>query len=94
VSHEHEVGSESCRELFSRLSEYVDGELDPEICAGIENHMEGCAPCEAFVESLRRTIELTQRLPAHELPDEMIRDLVEAYNKARATRDFNKPDLP
>ena len=69
--------------MFARLSEYLDGELDPEICTGIEDHMEDCPPCQAFLESLRRTVDLARELPEHEIPEEMIRELVEAHRKAR-----------
>jgi anti-sigma factor RsiW len=72
-----------CRELVARLSEYLDGELDPEACAGVEMHMGDCAPCRAFLESLRRTIALTRDLPDRELPEELEREIVEAYKKLR-----------
>jgi len=65
-----------CRELFARLSEYLDEELDPEVCAQIERHMGDCPPCQAFLESLRRTVELTRSLPGKELPEELIRELL------------------
>ena len=87
MSAEHGSRSKSCREMFARLSEYIDGELDPEICAGIEGHMEGCPPCEAFLASLRRTVELTRDLPAHELPEDLARELIDAYRKARESQD-------
>ena len=72
-----------CREMFARLSEYLDGELDAEICSRIEAHMGDCPPCEAFLESLRRTVNLARDLPEHELPEDFTRELVEAYHKAR-----------
>jgi len=69
--------------MFSRLSEYLDGELDPEICTGIDDHMADCPPCQAFLQSLRRTVDLTRDLPDQEIPDDMVRELVEAYRKTR-----------
>jgi anti-sigma factor RsiW len=80
---DHGRGSESCREMFARLSEYLDGELDPEICSGIEDHMGDCPPCQAFLESLRRTVNLVRDLPDQELPEELARDFIETYRKAR-----------
>ena len=79
----HEHGSESCRELFAQLSEYIDGELDPGLCTGIEEHMEDCPPCQAFLESLRRTVDLTRTLPREEIPEDMARELIESFRKAR-----------
>jgi len=94
MSAEHGPGAQRCREMFARLSEYIDGELDPEICAVIEGHMDDCAPCEAFLESLRRTVDLARDLPPHELPEGVARELVEAYRRTRESRDSRESDFP
>ena len=44
VSHEHGAGSGKCKEIFSRLSEYLDEELDPGVCEKVDAHMDGCDP--------------------------------------------------
>ena len=36
---------DDCKEIFARLSEYLDAELPPDACADIEAHIAGCAPC-------------------------------------------------
>ncbi len=63
--------SMTCRELFERLSEYVDGELSQEICEEIRRHMEGCDPCVAFAKTLKTTADLCRRLPSHPIPPEV-----------------------
>ena len=65
----------TCRELFARLSEYVDGELSQEICEEVRRHMEGCDPCVAFARTLRKTAELCHRLPSKPIPPEVAADL-------------------
>lgn len=65
----------TCRELFERLSEYVDGELSQEICAEIQRHMEGCDPCVAFAKTLKKTADLCRRLPSQPIPPEVVADL-------------------
>lgn len=82
----HGSDSASCREMFARLSEYLDGELDAEACSGIDEHMEECPPCVAFLESLRRTVGLSRELPDQEIPEEMVREVVEAYKKMQSGR--------
>ena len=79
----HAPGSPGCKEIFARLSEYLDGELDADICTNLEGHMEDCPPCQAFLESLRRTIGLTRDLPGQTLPDDLKAELLEAYRKIR-----------
>ena len=37
-----------CKEILEKLSEYIDGELDPKICQDLEHHMKDCNPCLLF----------------------------------------------
>ncbi len=58
MSHQHEHAPENCREIFARLSEYLDGELAPEARRELEAHLCDCPPCVEFIESLRRSVGL------------------------------------
>jgi anti-sigma factor RsiW len=82
MSHEH--GSQSCREIFARLSEYLDDELDPGFCDRVEGHLEDCPPCQAFLESLRRTVGLVGSLPRAKLDDEARRRVIDDFARLRA----------
>jgi anti-sigma factor (TIGR02949 family) len=84
----HDHGSRDCREIFERLSEYLDQELDPELCSKIEGHLDGCEPCEAFLESLRRTIGHVGESRSEALPDEIREQLRRAL---KALRDAGGP---
>ena len=79
---------EDCKEIFARLSEYLDLDLPPDACEKIEAHLAGCPPCIEFAESLRKTVELCRRYRPAELPEpigQQARDqLLEAYRKALA----------
>jgi len=46
----------SCRALFARLSDYIDHQVDPGVCARLEAHLDDCAPCQAYLASLEETI--------------------------------------
>ena len=73
--HSHDGMSMTCRELFERLSEYVDGELSQELCGEIRKHMDGCDPCVHFARTLKTTAELCGRLPSQPIPAEVAADL-------------------
>lgn len=64
-----------CRELFARLSEYLDGELPPGTCEELQAHLARCPPCQAFARTLRRTVELCRQLPARPVSDDLRREL-------------------
>jgi hypothetical protein len=52
-----------------RLSEYLDGELDPEAAREIAAHLAGCAACGELAAELRRVLARAQALedrPPHE----------------------------
>lgn len=82
--------SEQCKEIFALLSDYLNVELPPDACREIETHLNGCAPCVEFVESLRKTIELCRRYRPSELPsplgDSARAELLAAYRKMLAAR--------
>lgn len=57
-----------CQDLLRVLSDYVDGEIDPEICEEFEKHMEGCNPCQVVVDNIRKTITLYKQDQPVEIP--------------------------
>ena len=57
-----------CEELLSLLSEYVDGTVDPGLCAEFERHMAGCNPCQVVVDNIRQTISIYREGQPVELP--------------------------
>lgn len=63
--HEH---NEQCREVFALLSQYLDGELSPEVLDAIEGHIAGCEPCVEFTGSLRRTVALCRQYEPAQVP--------------------------
>jgi RNA polymerase sigma-70 factor (ECF subfamily) len=64
-----------CRAMFARLSELLDGELALTLCGEVEAHVRGCRPCEAFVRTLRLTVDLCRNLPMTPLPEELRQEL-------------------
>ena len=52
---------QSCKRLFAALSDYLDGEAGPRLCAQLEAHLEGCPPCQAYLTSLEETVRRCRR---------------------------------
>ena len=57
-----------CEEMLAILNDYVDGTMDPSLCAEFAKHMEGCNPCQVVVDNIRQTITLYKNGQPHELP--------------------------
>ena len=71
---------QNCQALLGSLSEYIDGELPPELCKEIEKHLEGCDNCRVVLNTTRRTIDLVQ-LPVEEnVPDDVRERLFKRLN--------------
>jgi anti-sigma factor RsiW len=83
MSRPHLHGGPECVALFAKLSEYMDGELEPAVCAEVEDHMADCDRCREFLESLRRAVAHVASMDAPELPEDLKRDILSAYARAR-----------
>jgi anti-sigma factor (TIGR02949 family) len=55
MTHEHE-----CNHFLPGISDYLDGELSPELCSELEQHMSECERCRIVVDTTRKTIEIFQ----------------------------------
>jgi anti-sigma factor (TIGR02949 family) len=84
------MDKDDCADVFARLSEYLDQELPDMSCEAIEQHIAGCAPCVEFVESLRKSIQMTRGFSAEEqpspLPDELKEQLRSLFARNRGLR--------
>ena len=57
-----------CQDTLEILSEYIDGDLDPCLCAEIEQHMAECGNCRIMVDTLRKTVILYRDYGHEEVP--------------------------
>lgn len=91
--HEHTA---ECRRIFALLSEFLDGELPADTCEQVAAHIKDCPPCIAFMESLRKTVELCRAIQAGEQPrplDPAAREELRAlYQKMLAARGVRHGD--
>lgn len=71
----------NCRQLLGSLSEYVDGELDEELCGALEEHLEDCEDCRIVVDTLRKTVYLYHATATQEdLPKDIRKRLYQSLN--------------
>lgn len=57
-----------CRDVLTRISAYLDGELDAPACDDIERHCATCPSCAAVVQGLRETMGLCRQAATLPLP--------------------------
>ncbi len=61
-------GELSCEELVELVTDYLEGALPRRDGRRFEQHLAECEGCEAYLDQMRRTIELTGRLCEETLP--------------------------
>jgi predicted anti-sigma-YlaC factor YlaD len=62
--------SQSCKDHLGALSDYLEGDLHPELCAEIERHLAECGNCRIVVDTLRKTVMLYRAYGHEEVPDD------------------------
>ncbi len=77
----------TCRELIEFVMAYLDKELPPSQRAEFERHLTVCPSCVNYLETYKRTIEVSKAACCGDLdkpvPDSVPKGLVEAILKAR-----------
>lgn len=80
MSLERDVAGLRCGQVLERLSEYLDGDVDPATRAGIEAHVRGCDWCEQFGGRFSSVVYgLRRSLAAPEIADAGVADRLAAF---------------
>ena len=74
---------------MSNLTDYIDGELDPELCEEIQKHVGQCQNCKLMVDSLKQTVRLCCDGKEQKLPESLEKNLNNLL-KARWEQKFGK----
>jgi anti-sigma factor RsiW len=62
----------TCREvILEYLSNYLDATLNPDLVEGLERHLATCKPCVAYLNTYKRTRELTGKMPPPAMPEDI-----------------------
>lgn len=57
-----------CEEVWRQISNYLDGEVDPELRAIMASHFKDCAHCSAVLDGTRNVVRLVGDGRAFEIP--------------------------
>ena len=66
-----------CLEMFEKLSEFIDGELDHATCDEIQKHADDCVACFSCLETLKRTVAICKNIKDKPIPPELSQKLKE-----------------
>ena len=74
----------SCPDVLTMLSRKLEDEVTPDVCAEMEQHVEGCQHCRGICDSLKQTLALCKALPSPQVPAEVHESLRKAVVAALA----------
>jgi len=57
-----------CKHVWDHISAYIDGEVDAELRAVIDRHLEHCEICSAVMDSTRNVVVLMADERVFEIP--------------------------
>ena len=60
------VAELTCRELVELVTDYLEGALTPEERARVDDHLDACAGCRAYLAQMEATLRVVQGTAALE----------------------------
>ncbi len=62
---------EVCQQITDLILDYLTGELHSDTAAEFEEHLRICPDCVAFMNTYKKTVEVTRSLRCEDIPTEM-----------------------
>ncbi|HTY08409.1 MAG TPA: zf-HC2 domain-containing protein [Candidatus Edwardsbacteria bacterium] len=63
MRHKHTHGPQGhCRRMVSAFSDYLDKDLQQQVCRQVERHLKDCPDCKLYLDTLNKTITLYRGL--------------------------------
>lgn len=78
-----------CKHVWQHISAYIENDVDPQLRAEIDRHLETCEICSAVLDSTRNVVILMANDRVFELPAGYSERL-----HARIDRELNEPKNP
>jgi anti-sigma factor RsiW len=78
------VSEIECRQIAELLGDYLEGSLPSATRELIDFHIDGCAPCVAFLNTYRGTVDATRKLAEVPIPAELKKRLLAVVKSTRA----------
>jgi anti-sigma factor RsiW len=73
----------TCKEVVELVTEYLTGAMPDAERARFDAHLSACDPCAEYLRQMRTTVALSGRLDEGALPDDVKRDLIDAFRRWR-----------
>jgi len=69
----------TCIELVELVTDYLEGSLDDDERARVEQHLAGCDACTAYIDQMRVTISVVGKIGVDDLSEAAKSELLHAF---------------
>ena len=76
--------SAGCPDVLTTYSQYLEGDIGPDLCRQMERHLSGCQHCTIACDSLKRTLAICSTSPLKKVPLPVQAAVRAALGEARA----------
>jgi predicted anti-sigma-YlaC factor YlaD len=70
----------NCRQAYRFICDNLDEKITSARCRGIRKHIACCPRCQAYLDSVKKTVRLYRTAPGPKLSRMVHRDLMKALN--------------
>jgi RNA polymerase sigma-70 factor (ECF subfamily) len=85
VATEPRAPGAGCPDVLSLLSQHLEGDIGPSVCAQMEAHVAACPRCRHACDSLKRAVAICRSTPSPTVPTELRASIRRAVRELRAT---------
>lgn len=75
----------NCTQAIHHICENLDENINSRRCRSIRAHISSCTNCQAYLDSIKKTVALYKMLPTPRVPSMLHRQLMQVVRAAPAT---------
>ena len=72
----HKHSAKSCAPVYRHICENLDADINSPQCKAIKAHIKNCPNCEAYLDSLKKTVFLYRASPVPAMPARVRKELM------------------
>lgn len=72
-----------CTWVFHHLSEYLDHEMQADVCQQVDDHVRECVSCRALLGNMQNTVDLLHEMAGPHLPEACLNRIREKVLRSR-----------
>lgn len=71
------LSNKTCKQMAELVYNYLNDSLNPRVKGDFEQHLQVCPDCVNFLNTYRKTVEVTQAVRAEEIPANVRKNILE-----------------